>query len=129
MSKKNKSNNNNNAMQDRDDVRTTKYPIQFPEVANMDEIGYYPDDLLSDRISKLEHERARLVEMKYDPYRWELELAYLHREKQLRSVRAERHEAYVRSVVLRGSDDEITANTTFGPLRKVGSGLGSHSVN
>lgn len=112
MSKKNKNANGN----DREEFRTTRYPFQFPEVVSMDEIGYYPDDLLSDRISRLEAERNKLLETRHDPRHWEVELAYLHREKQLRSIRAERHEAHVRSQILKGNDEELTMSSTFGPI-------------
>jgi hypothetical protein len=110
MSKKNKQTNN------RDELRNTKYPISTPEVANMDEIGYYPDDLLADRISRLESERSRLLEMKFDPQPWEVELAYLYREKQLRNVRLERQEAYIRSSLLRDMDDEVTLSPLGRPV-------------
>jgi hypothetical protein len=113
MSKKNK--NNNGAEQD---LRSTRYPIPTPEVANMDDVGYYPDDLLNDKISRLESERSRLLEMRYDPYLWEVELAYLRREQQLRGARSERHEAYLRDQVLRGSDEDLGHMTAFGPITK-----------
>lgn len=115
MSKKNK-NTNQQAHNDRDEVRTVKYPIPFPDVANMDDVGYYPDDVLNDKISRLESERSRLLEMKFDPQRWELELAYLHRERQIRHTRGERHDAYVRDLLLRGDVDEFTMKTSFGPI-------------
>lgn len=113
MSKKNK---NTNHSQSSDELRTSKYPIPAPEVANMDDIGYYPDDLLSDRIGRLESERTRLLEMRYDPQLWEVELAYLRREQQIRTTRAERHESYMRDLILRGGDDEVSFNTEFGAL-------------
>jgi len=115
MSKKNK-NANQQTNNDNDTLRSIKYPMPFPEVANMDEVGYYPDDVLSDKISRLESERTRLLEMKFDPYHWELELAYLHRERQIRNVRLERHEAYVRELILKGDSDEFAVRTSFGPL-------------
>lgn len=112
MSKKNK-------QADRDELKTTKYPMPFPDVNNMDDVGYYPDDLLADKISRLESERARLMDMKYDPHQWEVELAYLHREKQIRDIRLQRHDAYMRDLALRGSDEEFAYRTEFGPIARV----------
>ena len=115
MSKKNKNANHN---QNTDELRATKYPIPGPEVANMDDIGYYPDDLLADRIGRLESERTRLLEMRYDPQLWEVELSYMRREQQIRSARAEKHEAYMRDLIHRGGDDEVSFNTEFVALVK-----------
>jgi hypothetical protein len=111
MSKKNKRSDN-------DELKTTKYPLPFPEVNNMDDVGYYPDDLLADKISRLESERARLVDMKYDPHSWEVELAYLHREKQIRDTRSQRHESYMRDLMLKGTDEDYATKTEFGPITR-----------
>jgi len=115
MSKKNK-NTNTQQTTDWEESKNVKYPLPFPEVANMDDVGYYPDDVLNDKISRLESERARLVDMKFDPHRWEVELAYLRREQQIRTVRMERHEAYMRELILRGGEEEVAVNTAFGPI-------------
>lgn len=109
MSKKNKQVNVN------DELKTTRYPITPPEVNNMDDVGYYPDDLLADKISRLENERTRLLDMKFDPRPWEVELAYLHREKDLRNVRLERHDAYMRDLYLRGEEEGVH-RTAYGPI-------------
>lgn len=109
MSKKNKS------VATSDELKTNRYPIAMPEVNNMDEVGYYPDDLLTDKISRLESERSRLLDAKFDPRPWEVELAYLHREKDLRNVRLEKHEAYMRDLYLRGEEDSAQ-RTAYGPI-------------
>lgn len=62
-----------------------------PEVYNMDDIGYMSDEAIHDRGSSLENEKNRLVAMGKDPYLWEVEMAYLRREQQLRQTRAARH--------------------------------------
>lgn len=110
MSKKNKQTS------ERDELKTAKYPLPFPDINNVDDVGYYPDDLLADKIARLESERSRLLEMKFDPRPWEVELAYLHREKQIRDVRLQRHEAYVRELVMKGTDDDFAYRTEFGPI-------------
>lgn len=115
MSKKNKNANTTQSNEWNDD-KNTKYPLPVPEVANMDDVGYYPDDVLNDKISRLESERSRLVDLKFDPYRWEVELAYLRREQQIRTVRMERHEAYMRDLILSGGEEEVAFNTSFGPI-------------
>jgi hypothetical protein len=128
MSKKNKNQQNNT---DRDELRTSKYPMPFPEVANMDDIGYYPDDLLADRVGRLEGERTRLLEMRYDPHAWEVELAYLRREQQIRVARAERHEVYMREMALRGhfDDDEVTHSPSYGAVSSTNSVVDLKALN
>ena len=59
-----------------------------PEVYNMDDIGYMSDEAIYDRAGRLENERNRLVASGRDTYLWEVELAYLRREQQLRRERA-----------------------------------------
>jgi len=70
---------------------------EAPEVYNMDDIGYMSDEAIHDRGNRLENERNRLVSMGKDPYFWEVELAYLRREQQLRQTRADRHVEFVQT--------------------------------
>lgn len=99
MSKKNK----NNQQSSEPTFRGSK-TFPAPEVVCMDDIGYYSDELLVERMTRLENEKNRVSDAKLDPMLWEVELAYLQREKQIRQTRAERHEAYMRDFVARGGE-------------------------
>jgi hypothetical protein len=99
MSKKNKSNQQNIEATFRG---SKSFPA--PEIVCMDDIGYFSDELLSERMSRLENEKNRVSDAKLDPVLWEVELAYLQREKQIRQTRAEKHEAYMRDFVARGGE-------------------------
>lgn len=68
---------------------------EAPEIYGMDDIGYMADEAIHDRANRLENERNRLVGQGRDPYLWEVEIAYLRREQQLRQTRAERHAEFV----------------------------------
>lgn len=97
MSKKNKSNKN--------------IGNETPDIYNMDDIGYMADEAIHDRASRLEHERNRLVSVNKDPYLWEVEIAYLRREEQLRQTRAERHAEFVKKFVSTTTVDEMIDST------------------
>ena len=99
MSKKNKVSSFAHTAQ-----KTPRFPIPVPDINNMDDIGYFPDELLHDKISRLEGERTRLLELRLEPTPWEVELAYLRREQQIRKTRSERHDQYVKELSAQGDD-------------------------
>jgi hypothetical protein len=72
--------------------------IDLPAVVNMDELAVMTDEELSRRAYLLEQDRSRLGE---DAVPWEVEIAYVRREQDLRVVRQGLQEAYVR----RGGDE------------------------
>lgn len=82
MSKKNKQFNN-----------------EVPEIYNVDDIGYMADEALYERANRLENERNRMVSSGKDAYHWEVEIAYLRREQQLRVTRSERHAEFLKKFV------------------------------
>lgn len=90
MSKKK---NKNNGAQDREDFQV-KYPMDLPQKTNMDDIGYMLDEAINDKLNRLEHDRSRLIDLKFDPKPWEIEIAYFRREQQLRKIRLEMHQNY-----------------------------------
>lgn len=96
MSKKNKNFNKN-------------FGNEAPEMYSMDDIGYMTDEAIHDRVSRLDFERNRLVSMNKNPYLWEVELAYLHREQELRQVRATHHAEYIKKFATVG-DAELQAS-------------------
>jgi hypothetical protein len=71
--------------------------IEMPEVLNMDDIGYASDEAIIDRVRHLEVERNRVLDMRYDAQPWEVELAYLEREVQLRKTRSQKHDEFLRA--------------------------------
>jgi len=97
MSKKNKSAKN--------------FGNETPEIYNMDDIGYMTDEAIHDRTNRLEHERNRLGLLNRDPYLWEIEIAYLRREEQLRQTRAERHAEFMKKFVPSAEVNEILEST------------------
>lgn len=89
MSKKNKS------VPSEKEAFQVKYPVDFPQVSNMDDIGYMLDEAINDKVNRLENERNKLLEMKLDPRQWEVEIAYFRREQQMRKIRYDRHQTYL----------------------------------
>ena len=71
--------------------------IELPDVLNMDDIGYASDEAIIDRVRCLEVERNRVLDMRYDAQPWEVELAYLEREVQLRKTRSQKHDEFLRA--------------------------------
>ena len=83
---------------------------EAPEVYNTDDIGYMSDESVHDRMNRLENERSRLFSMGHDTFLWEVELAYLQREQQLRQTRAEKHAEFMNKFMSNARVDEITEN-------------------
>ena len=96
MSKKNKNPEN--------EVMRNTY-TNVPSVMNMDDIGYLTDDALVENLTRMEFERAKMIESRQDPMLWEVEIAYLRREQGIRKVRAERHQEYVKMLISSGEYD------------------------
>lgn len=58
-----------------------------PQVTNIDDLAVMADEELNARASRFESERNRAR----DPYPWEVEIAYIRREQQIRRVRERAH--------------------------------------
>jgi len=67
-----------------------------PEIITVDEIGYMTEDALRDRGNRLEMERNQLAASGKNPYLWEVELAYIQREQNIRKSRSEFHLEYLK---------------------------------
>jgi len=80
---------------------------EAPEIYNMDDIGYMADEAIHDRANRLENERNRLSGMGRDPHFWEVEVAYLRREQQLRQTRAEKHAEFMKKFGHRQSPEDL----------------------
>lgn len=84
-----------------------RYPVGFPEVANMDALGIISDEELVTRLRSLEDDRAKVLDAHLDPRLWEDEVAYVRREMQVRRTRRETHERYVRTLEREFADAEV----------------------
>ena len=73
-----------------------KYPVDFPEKTSMDVIARYLDDELYSHITKFETDRTKVMDARLDPSPWEIELAYLRRETNIRRARRDLHEIFLR---------------------------------
>lgn len=78
----------------------------------MDDIGYMSDEAIHDRATRLEHERSRHVATRGEPYLWEVELAYLQREQNLRQTRAALHAEFVKKFVPTVEVDAVLAENS-----------------
>lgn len=97
MSKKNKSNKG--------------FISDTPEIYSVDVIGYMADEAIHERAQRLEHERNVLLSMNKDPLLWEIEIAYLRREQQLRQTRAERHADYLKKFLVNPNEVDLNDNS------------------
>ncbi len=108
MSKKNKHANKN-------------FDTEAPDVYNMDDIGYMVDDAIRDRANHLENERNYLLSVGGDAYSYELELAYLQREQQIRLARGEQHAKFIqRFGAVRNTVDPVDETATDITLEPTG---------
>ena len=64
---------------------------EIPEVINMDTLSYSSDLEIESRFRSLDTERARVNNIGYDSYAWEVELAYLQLEIGIRESRRIAH--------------------------------------
>lgn len=87
MSKKNKNQNRN----------TPRADIFAPQMVDMDSLAYLSDLELDRRRSYLDEDKMKAIHSGVDPYAWEVELAYLQREFDIRRTRRSMHEQYLRS--------------------------------
>ena len=105
MSKKNnvKKNTNNNSYSEE------KNSFSLPVVYNMDVLAGLSDSDLYSRSNYLYEEKERVYKKGYDTYAWEVELAYTHREIDIRKNRSAFHEKFLRANP--PSDESIAENT------------------
>jgi hypothetical protein len=73
------------------------YEVNLPEVVNMDVLAYASDAEIRRQHDYLEEERARAYQAGVDVTPWEVELAYVQREVDVRRKRIAAHEKYLRA--------------------------------
>lgn len=71
--------------------------ILAPQMVDMDSLAYLSDPDLDRRRTYLDEDRNKAVQSGVDPYAWEVELAYIQREYDIRRTRRSMHEQYLRS--------------------------------
>jgi hypothetical protein len=96
MSKKKKSSNSNG----RDN--------NAPDQINMDDLAVMPDDELAQWAIHCETERTRT----WNPTPWEVEIAYVRREQQIRKLRADLHVDFLRRNPVETIDTDLTDEVT-----------------
>ena len=74
-----------------------QYPVDFPEIVDMDALAYAVDEDLKQRNYTLSMERDQVLRAGLDPVKWEVELAYVYREMGIRESRRITHDRYLRS--------------------------------
>jgi len=98
-------------------------PVE-PEIHVMDDVATFSDEELYERLRVLESDRERALTCHVDPTPWEVELAFLLRESQVRRARRSAHERYIKQIEREFADAEAAApvadldNTLF--LRMAG---------
>ena len=75
---------------------SSEYPVKFPDVTNMDVLAILSDEEVYSRVSHLESDRQKVIDHRLDPFRWEVEIAYLRREMSIRKTRREVHEIWLK---------------------------------
>ena len=73
------------------------YNVVEPQVVSMDDLAYAADVDLTSRAESLKAERERAVRAGINPRKWEVELAYVQREMDIRDDRADAHMIWERS--------------------------------
>ncbi len=92
MSKKSKKQTFNNG----DNMMMMECPVPVPNVINMDDIAILSDEELMSRMTNLENDRVKVIDSRFDPMLWEIEIAYYRREVGIRRQRRELHEIFLR---------------------------------
>jgi hypothetical protein len=77
-----------------------------PEIVTIDDLALFEDDELSDRASLLENERNRLIKSHNHPIDWEVEIAYVRREQQIRKIRKDAHSDWLLAEQARGNNED-----------------------
>lgn len=74
-----------------------RHHMDLPDVVNMDVLSYCSDDELENRISFMNSERERALNLNVDPRPWEEEICYAQRELRVRNVQRFMHDKYLRT--------------------------------
>lgn len=78
------------------DFNNSYSAIPLPVPVSMDSLAVYTDNDIRARAELMETEMARAVKNGMDAYPWQVELAYLQREYDIRRARTAAHDRYAR---------------------------------
>ena len=96
-----------------------RYPVPLPDIVSMDVIAAMQDDELMMRLRTLHDDRDKVFAERLDARLWDVELAYVKREQQVRKTRHDAHEKYLLELAKEHAEQEIglpnadTDNSTF----------------
>lgn len=92
-----------------DSSMTTRHgSMELPTMVNMDDLAVMHDDELYARARGLDADRWSAISAGASPYDWEVEMAYVCRELQMRHERHNRHMEYIAEVQKNGGEVDWT---------------------
>ena len=74
-----------------------QHSVELPVIVTIDVLAGASDSELRSRNNDLENEKDSMLRDGYDPRPWEVELAYVQREIDIRRNRMYMHERYIRN--------------------------------
>lgn len=96
------------------------YPVPVPECANMDDLAAMSDEELNSKSYALHADRNKVIDRGIDAKLWDIELAYVYREFQLRRTRRDVHERFMRDQARQFAEEEARLpSAEFDNLRYV----------
>lgn len=78
------------------DYNSNYNAVPLPVPVSMDSLAVYTDSDIRARAELMESEMTRAAKSGMDTYPWQVELAYLQREYDIRRARAAAHDRYAR---------------------------------
>jgi hypothetical protein len=81
-----------------------------PEIVDMDVIATMTDDELVNRFQRMDVEREAMRETRIPTREWEIEIAYVRREQQLRRTRREAHDSYLNAMHASSPELDVLAD-------------------
>jgi hypothetical protein len=87
-------------------------PCPLPTPMTCDELSMLLDDELVDRFRSLDNDREKVIAVKFDATPWETEICYVRREMQLRRIRREHHDLYLKQLD-READEAFLAEDKY----------------
>lgn len=90
-----------------------------PTIVSVDELAYMTEEALRDRSNRLELERNKVSFSGKNPLLWEVELAYVQREQNLRRSRLEFHAEYMKKNVVNNETEDFDSKLDCEKLDKL----------
>jgi len=87
-------------------VSNRRYPVPPPQPLNMDILAGMSDEELFNNLRSLGEALDKVYEHRLDPKPWEVEVAYIKRERDIRRDRREAHDKYLKLLERDFADSE-----------------------